>query len=150
MVLRDLFGREWARSPGEKVVRILWQGGPDGKQGREVEVVAGNDPDPTCVFYELLSNAIEHRYRFFEPLPQPAPGEPPGINLSNLEWWQYIGLNERHNLALTLRPRHPSRIARATQRKASYRDNLRNRNRERSWPKRRWLFERIRPVMQVR
>ena len=105
MVLRDLFGREWDRAPGEKVVRILWQDGPDGKpEGREVEVVAGNDPDPTCVFYELLSNAIEHRRRFFEPLPAPAPGEPPGINVTNLEWWQYIGLNERHNLAMATKP----------------------------------------------
>ena len=112
MVLRDLFGREWDRSPGEKVVRMLWQDGPDGKpEGREVTVVAGNDPDPTCVFYDLLSNAIEHRFRFFEPLPPPAPGEPPGINLSNLEWWQYIGLSERHNLAMAIKPYLEDRVA---------------------------------------
>lgn len=112
MVLRDLFGREWDRSPGEKVVRMLWQDGPDGKpEGREVTVVAGNDPDPTCVFYDLLSNAIEHRYRFFEPLPPPAPGEPPGINLTNLEWWQYIGLSERHSLAMAIKPYIEDRVA---------------------------------------
>jgi hypothetical protein len=92
------------------VVRILWQDGPDGKpEGREVEVVAGNDPDPTCVFYELLSNAIEHRRRFFEPVP--APGEPPVFNVTNLEWWQYIGLNERHNLAMAIKPYLEDRIA---------------------------------------
>jgi hypothetical protein len=112
MVLRDLFGREWDRSPGEKVVRMLWQDGRDGKsEGREVTVVAGNDPDPTCVFYDLLSNAIEHRYRFFEPLPPPAPGEPPGINLTNLEWWQYIGLSERHSLAMAIKPYIEDRVA---------------------------------------
>jgi hypothetical protein len=111
MVLRDLFGREWDRSPGEKVVRMLWQDGPDGRpEGREVTVVAGNDPDPTCVFYDLLSNAIEHRYRFFEPLPAPAPGEPPGTNL-NLEWWQYIGLSERHSLATAIKPYIEDRVS---------------------------------------
>jgi hypothetical protein len=112
MVLRDLFGREWDRCPGEKVVRTLWQNGADGKpEGREVEVVAGNDPDPTCLFYALLSNAIEHRYRFFEPLPPPAPGEPPGINFPNLEWWQDIGLNERHSLAMAIKPYLEDRVA---------------------------------------
>jgi hypothetical protein len=112
MVLRDLFGREWDRCPGEKVVRTLWQNGADGKpEGREVAVVAGNDPDPTCVFYDLLSNAIEHRFRFFEPLPPPAPGEPPGINLTNLEWWQYIGLSERHSLAMAIKPYIEDRVA---------------------------------------
>jgi hypothetical protein len=112
MVLRDLFGREWDRCPGEKVIRMLWQDGPDGKpEGREVAVVAGNDPDPTCVFYDLLSNAIEHRFRFFEPLPPPAPGEPPGINLTNLEWWQYIGLSERHSLAMAIKPYIEDRVA---------------------------------------
>jgi hypothetical protein len=112
MVLRDLFGREWDRCPGEKVIRMLWQDGPDGKpEGREVAVVAGNDPDPTCVFYDLLSNAIEHRFRFFEPLPPPAPGEPPGINLTNLEWWQYIGLSERHGLAMAIKPYIEDRVA---------------------------------------
>jgi len=105
MVLRDLFGREWEHCPGEKVVRIYWQDGSDGKpEGREVEVVAGDDPDPTCVFYELLSNAIEHRYRFFEPLPPPAPGEPLGINLPDVNWSRYIGLNERNDLASTIKP----------------------------------------------
>jgi len=112
MVLRDLFGREWDRCPGETVIRMLWQDGPDGKpEGREVAVVAGNDPDPTCVFYDLLSNAIEHRFRFFEPLPPPAPGEPPGINLTNLEWWQYIGLCERHGLAMAIKPYIEDRVA---------------------------------------
>jgi hypothetical protein len=112
MVLRDLFGREWDRCPGEKVIRMLWQDGPDGKpEGREVAVVAGNDPDPTCVFYDLLSNAIEHRFRFFEPLPPPAPGEPPGINLTNLEWWQYIGLSERHSLAMAIKPYIEDRVS---------------------------------------
>ena len=112
MVLRDLLGREWDRAPGEKVIRTLWQDGPDGKpEGKEVEVVAGNDPDPTCLFYAILSNAIEHRHRFFEPLPAPAPGEPPGINLTNLEWWQYIGLNERHSLAMAIKPYLEDRVA---------------------------------------
>jgi hypothetical protein len=112
MVLRDLLGREWDRAPGEKVIRTLWQDGPDGKpEGREVEVVAGNDPDPTCVFYELLSNAIEHRHRFFEPLPAPEPGELPGIGLTSLGLWQYIGLKERHSIAMAIEPYLEDRVA---------------------------------------
>ena len=111
MVLRDLLGREWDRCPGEKVVRTLWQDGSDGKRGgREFEVVAGNDPDPTCVFYELLSNAIEHRYRFLES-PPPEPGKPPGINLPDMNWARYIGLNERHNLAMAIKPYLEDRVA---------------------------------------
>ena len=112
MVLRDLLGREWDRAPGEKVIRTLWQDGPDGKtEGREVEVVAGNDPDPTCAFYELLSNAIEHRHRFFEPLPAPEPGELPGIGLTSLGLWQYIGLKERHSIAMAIKPYLEDRVA---------------------------------------
>jgi hypothetical protein len=112
MVLRDLFGREWDRAPGEKVVRTLWQGGPDGKpEGREVETLAGNDPDPTCVFYELLTNAIEHRHRFFEPLPAPEPGELPRIGLTSLGLWQYIGLKERHSFAMAIKPYLEDRVA---------------------------------------
>lgn len=112
MVLRDLFGREWDRSPGEKVIRVDWQNGPDGRPtGREVEVFAGNDPDPTCVFHELVSSAIDHRYRFYDKRPSPAPGEPPGIQASNLNSWRYIGLNERHNLALAIQPYLEDRMA---------------------------------------
>jgi len=112
MVLRDLFGREWDRAPGDSVVRTLWQNGPDGKtEGREVETVAGNDPDPTCVFYELLSHAIEHRHRFFDPLPAREPGELPGIGLTNLGLWQYIGLKERHNIAMAIKPYVVDRVA---------------------------------------
>jgi hypothetical protein len=112
MVLRDLFGREWDRTPGDSVVRTLWQDGPDGKpEGREVDTVAGNDPDPTCVFYELLSHAIEHRHRFFEPLPAPEPGELPGIGLTILGLWQYIGLKERHSLAMAIKPYLEDRVA---------------------------------------
>jgi len=112
MVLRDLFGREWDHAPGETVVRTLWQGGRDGKpEGREVKTVAGNDPDAACVFYDLLSNAIEHRHRFFEPLPAPEPGDLPGINLMNLEWWRYIGLSERHSLAMAIKPYIEDRVS---------------------------------------
>jgi len=112
MVLRDLLGREWNCAPGEKVVRTLWQNGSDGKPlGREVHVLAGNDPDPTCIFYELLKDAIEHRCRFFERPLDAAPGEPPDVNLSYLEWWQYVRLNERHNLAMAIKPYLEDRVA---------------------------------------
>ena len=67
-------------------------------------MIAGNDPDPNCQYHQLISDAIKYRYRFHAVLPAPLPGEPPGINLSNVEWWQYIGLNERHNLAMAIKP----------------------------------------------
>ena len=67
-------------------------------------MIAGNDPDPNCQYHQLISDAIKYRYRFHAVLPAPIPGEPPGINLSNVEWWQYIGLNERHNLAMAIKP----------------------------------------------
>jgi hypothetical protein len=58
----------------------------------------------------LISDAIKYRYRFHAVLPAPVTGEPPGLNLSNLEWWQYIGLNERHNLAMVIKPYLEDRI----------------------------------------
>ncbi len=103
-LLSELFGREWENSPGETVTRTDWQNGVEGWKGKEFVVVAGNDPDPSCQYHELISDAIKYRYRFHAVLPAPIPGEPPGINLSNVEWWQYIGLNERHNLAMAIKP----------------------------------------------
>jgi len=97
-LLSEVFGREWESSPGERVTRTDWQQGTDGWKGKEFVALAGNDPDPTCEYHQLISDAIKYRYRFHAVLPAPIPGEPPGINLSNVEWWQYIGLNERHNL----------------------------------------------------
>lgn len=103
-LLSEVFGREWESSPGERVTRTDWQQGTDGWKGKEFVAVAGNDPDPTCEYHQLISDAIKYRYRFHAVLPAPIPGEPPGINLSNVEWWQYIGLNERHNLAMAIKP----------------------------------------------
>jgi hypothetical protein len=59
----------------------------------------------------LISDAIKYRYRFHAVLPPPIPGEPPGINLSSNEWDQYIGLNERHNLAMAVKPYLEDRVA---------------------------------------
>jgi hypothetical protein len=103
-LLSDVFGSEWESSPGEKVTRTDWQLGSEGWKGREVLVIAGNDADKNCRYHQLIGDAIKYRYRFHDVLPAPIPGEPPGINLSNLEWWQYIGLNERHNLAMAIKP----------------------------------------------
>lgn len=103
-LLSGLFGSEWESSPGEKVVRTDWQHGTEGWMGTEVVAIAGNDPDPNCLYHQLIGDAIKYRYRFHAVPPPPLPGEPPGINLSNLEWWQYIGLNERHNLAMAIKP----------------------------------------------
>jgi hypothetical protein len=110
-LLVGLFGREWKNSPGERVVRIKWDDGVDGWKGEEFAVVAGNDPDPTCLYHQLIGDAIKHRYRFHAPLPPHVPGEPPGLSVSNVEWWQYIGLNERHNLAMVIQPYMEDRIA---------------------------------------
>jgi hypothetical protein len=103
-LLSEVFGREWESTPGERVTRTDWQQGTGGWKGKEFLAVAGNDPDPTCEYHELISDAIKYRYRFHAVLPAPIPGEPPDINLSNVEWWQYIGLNERHNLAMAIKP----------------------------------------------
>ena len=109
-LLVEVFGREWERSPGEQVIRTDWQQGAEGWKGREFIVIAGNDPDPTCLYHQVIGDAIKYRYRFHDVLPPPIPGEPPGINLSNLEWWQYIGLNERHNLAMAIKPYLDDRV----------------------------------------
>jgi hypothetical protein len=109
-LLVEVFGREWERSPGEQVIRTDWQQGAEGWKGREFIVIAGNDPDPTCLYHQVIADAIKYRYRFHDVLPPPIPGEPPGINLSNLEWWQYIGLNERHNLAMAIKPYLDDRV----------------------------------------
>jgi hypothetical protein len=109
-LLVEVFGREWERSPGEQVIRTDWQQGTEGWKGREIVVIAGNDPDPTCLYHQVIGEAIKYRYRFHDVLPPPIPGEPPGINLSNLEWWQYIGLNERHNLAMAVKPYLDDRV----------------------------------------
>jgi hypothetical protein len=103
-LLGGVFGSEWESSPGEEVVRTDWQQGIEGWKGTEVVAKAGNDPDPSCLYHQLIGDAIKYRYRFHAVPPPPLPGEPPGINLSNLEWWQYIGLNERHNLATAIKP----------------------------------------------
>ena len=110
-LLNDVFGSEWESSPGEQVIRIDWQQGIEGWKGREVVVIAGNDPDKNCLYHELISGAVKYRYRFHAVPPEPIPGEPPGINLSNLEWWQYIGLKERHNLAMAVKPYLEDRVA---------------------------------------
>jgi hypothetical protein len=110
-LLSDVFGSEWESSPGEKVTRTDWQLGTEGWKGREVIVIAGNDADKNCRYHQLIGDAIKYRYRFHAVLPAPIPGEPPGINLSNLEWWQYIGLNERHNLAMAIKPYLEDRVA---------------------------------------
>jgi hypothetical protein len=109
-LLSDVFGSEWESSPREKVTRTDWQLGIEGWKGTEVVVIAGNDPDKNCLYHELISDAIKYRYRFHAVLPAPIPGEPPGINLSNLEWWRYIGLNERHNLAMVIKPYLEDRV----------------------------------------
>jgi hypothetical protein len=103
-LLSEAFGIEWERSPGDKVIRIDWQYGTEGWKGKEIPVIAGNDPDPPCLYRQLIGDAIKYRYRFHDVPPEPIPGEPPGINLSNVEWWQYIGLKERHNLAMAIKP----------------------------------------------
>ena len=110
-LLNNVFGSEWESSPGEKVTRIDWQTTADGWKGREIIVLAGNDPDKNCVYHQLVGDAVMYRYRFHAVPPDPIPGEPPGINLPNLEWWQYIGLKERHNLAMAIKPYIDDRVA---------------------------------------
>jgi len=110
-LLSDVFGSEWESSPGEKVTRTDWQSTTEGWKGREIVVRAGNDPDKNCIYHQVVGDAIMYRYRFHDVPPDPIPGEPPGINLSNLEWWQYIGLKERHNLAMAIKPYIEDRVA---------------------------------------
>src|ERR1700730_2650482 len=110
-LLINVFGIEWESSPGEKVIRTDWQQGTEGWKGREVAVIPGNDPDKNCLYHELISDAVKYRYRFHDVLPSAIPGEPLGINLSNVEWWKYIGLNERHNLAMAIKPYLEDRMA---------------------------------------
>jgi len=110
-LLADVCGREWESSPGENVTRTDWQSGTEGWKGREIVVRAGNDPDKDCLYHQVVGDAIMYRYRFHAVPPDPIPGEPPGINLSNLEWWQYIGLKERHNLAMAIKPYIEDRVA---------------------------------------
>lgn len=109
-LLLDVFGREWESSPGEKVTRIDWQSTVDGWKGREVVVLAGNDADKNCLYHEVVGDAVMYRYRFHAVIPPPKPDEPPGINTTNLEWWKYIGLNERHNVAMAVKPYLQDRI----------------------------------------
>ncbi len=109
-LLSNVFGSEWESSPGEKVTRIDWQSGTDGWKGREVVELAGNDPDKNCLYHQVVGDAVMYRYRFYAVIPPPNPGEPPGINSSNLEWWKYIGLNERHNLAMVIKPYLEDRV----------------------------------------
>ena len=110
-LLSDVFGSEWESSPGEKVTRTDWQSSTEGWKGREMVVLAGNDPDKNCLYHQVVGDAVMYRYRFHAVIPAPNPGEPPGINASKLEWWQYIGLNERHNLAMAIKPYIEDRVA---------------------------------------
>lgn len=103
-LLVAVFGSEWDKCPGEEVVRMYWEQDANGWAGREILTCAGDDPDPNCLYHRIVGDSIQHRYRFHAPLPQPCPGDPSGISLSNLEWWKYIGLNERHNLAMSIKP----------------------------------------------
>jgi len=103
-LISQFFGDEWESSPGEQVTRTRWHRDAEGWKGKEVVVIARNDPDPNCLYHQLISDAIKYRYRFHAVLPPALEGEPPGINLESPEWWQYIGLNERHNLAMAIRP----------------------------------------------
>jgi hypothetical protein len=109
-LLVDLFGKEWEISPGEQTIRIDWDHGNDGWKGREIRVRAGNDADPNCLYHQVVGDAVTYRYRFHAPPPPPAPGEPPGINVTNLEWWKYIGLRERHNVAMAVKPYVEDRV----------------------------------------
>ena len=111
-LLSDVFGSERESSPGEKVIRTDWQLGAKGWTGREIVMIAGNDPDKNCLYHQLVGDAITYRYRFHAIIPAAGPGEPPGINVSNVEWWQYIGLKERHNLAMAIKPYIEDRRAR--------------------------------------
>jgi hypothetical protein len=110
-LLLGVFGGEWENSPGEEVVRTNWQHGAEGWMGTEMIVIAGNDPDPNCLYHQLVGDAVQYRYRFHDAPPPPIPGEPPAINLSNVKWLQYIGLNERHNLAMAIKPYLEDRVA---------------------------------------
>lgn len=110
-LLLGVFGSEWENSPGEEVVRTYWEHGVDGWMGTEVVVLAGDDPDPNCLYHELVGDAVQYRYRFHDVPPAPIPGEPPAINLSNVDWLQYIGLTERHNLAMAIKPYLEDRVA---------------------------------------
>lgn len=109
-LLSDVFGCEWESSPGERVTRTDWQASAEGWKGREIVVLAGNDPDKNCLYHQVVGDAVMHRYRFHAVIPAPKPGEPPGINSKNLEWWKYIGLNERHNLAMAIKPYLEDRV----------------------------------------
>jgi hypothetical protein len=71
-LLRDVFGTEWESSPGEKVVRIDWQLGAKGWTGREIVIIAGNDPDKNCLYHQVVGDAITCRYRFHAIFPPPA------------------------------------------------------------------------------
>jgi hypothetical protein len=77
-LLSGLFGSEWESSPGEKVVRTDWQQSIEGWKGTEVVAIAGNDPDPNCLYHQVIGDAIKYRYRFHAVPPPPLPGEPPG------------------------------------------------------------------------
>ena len=110
-VLKHVCGDEWESSPGEEVIRIDWRHGDGGWRGKEIRVIAGNDADPSCLYHRLIEDAIKYRYRFHAVPPTMIPGDPPGINSPNLEWWQYIGLNGRHNLAMAIKPYLEDRAA---------------------------------------
>ena len=103
-LLSEMFGVEWEKSPGDRVVCRDWQCRTEGWAAKEIRVVAGNDPDPSCLYHELIGDAIQYRYRFHDDPPDPIPCKPPGINLSNTEWWDYIGRKESHNLAMAIQP----------------------------------------------
>ena len=109
-LLEEVFGAEWEYSPGETVLRTDWQCGSKGWTGREGFYVAGNDADRNCVYHKIVGDAVTYRYRFHAPISPAAPGEPLGINVSNLEWWEYIGLKERHNLAMAIKPYLEARV----------------------------------------
>jgi hypothetical protein len=64
---------------------------------------ATNNVDNLKAERRKVRDAIKYRYRFHDVLSDPIPGELPGINLSNAEWWDYIGLKERHDLAMAIK-----------------------------------------------
>ena len=109
-LLEEVFGAEWEYSPGETVLRTDWQCGPKGWTGREGFYVAGMMLTGTACTTKRLGCC-------YLPVPLSCPHfsrsarRAAGINVSNLEWWQYIGLKERHNFAMAIKPYLEDRVS---------------------------------------